>query len=54
MSKTNCLSCGRYLGENLKGDVYCKCQFYNILREGKITKLVHKSLYTKATAHMTG
>ena len=52
MAATKCVNCNRYLGENLEGDVYCKCQFYNIIRKGERTKVVHKSLYTMATAHV--
>lgn len=49
MAKTHCINCQRYLGQDLEGDVYCKCQSYNIVRKGYKTKLIHKSLYTVAT-----
>ena len=51
---TKCENCQRYLGEDITGDIYCKCQHYNRIIPGQKTKLIHKSLYTKATAPMTG
>jgi len=51
MGESRCGNCNRYLGENLEGDVYCKCQHYTVVKHGKANKVVHKSLYTKATVH---
>ena len=49
----NCKNCGRHLGYIVSGDVYCKCGHYNIIDQGKETKLVVKSLYSPKTSMAT-
>lgn len=46
-----CGNCGRHIGYHVHSDHYCRCGVYNIIREGKITKFVHKELHIKPKAH---